>query len=189
MRVDEFDAQQRTLVCRFCAAVGSLVRTKPNPQNNGIRVDCAACGKPHALRPTLWLKQTTKTHRKDYPMGQGLHEVWERYKGRCVVCTLPMYALLEVRIGISNHHVTERYDPTEYDCPIVPVCQACKPFVDARQKEAWRWYRRLQELKGEPVPPRSPGVPPARLSPDPVRPTREAPVGALEGFSDDDAHR
>lgn len=187
MTLAEFERQKATLRCVRCGHLG-LEPGPPEVQNNGIPIVCPSCHKKHALGGrTLWLKQTTKKNRKDYPAGQSIAEVWERYKHRCVVCTLPHAALVDIRIGISNHHVAERYDPTEYDCPIVPVCQACKAIVDARQKEAWRWYRRLLEIKGESDAGGGAVLSAPRLPRNPLSPARETPVGALEGRPDDDA--
>lgn len=188
MTVEEFDELGKySLPCRECARTGMAREHIDN--NNAERVYCPFCGSKSPWGVTMNLKQTSTKRRKDDALRDGcsIVEVWERFKNRCVVCTLPMHALADVRLGLSRHHVTERYSPDELDCPIVPVCNACKSIVDARQREAWRWYNRLLELKGEPLSRRRPDLSPAGVSPDPVRPARQTPVGVVEGIPDDDA--
>lgn len=188
MTVQEFDAGGKdTQPCRQCGHLG-MARSH-NANNNGWRVVCPDCQSIHPWGAHPYLAHTTKKHRKDDSSRDGcsMVEVWARTKNRCSFCTLPMHALADIRIGLSRHHVTERYDPSETDCAIIPVCNACKAIVDARQREAWRWYHRLLEITGEPLSDRRAGLSPPGVLPDPVRPPRKAPDGGLEGFSDDDA--
>jgi hypothetical protein len=182
MTVQEFDNRGKFDKPCHCGNVGML--REHNANNGGELVVCPNC---HSRRPwgsLLYLKHTKKTNRKDdrERAGCSVVEVWAWSKNRCSMCTLPMHALVDLRIGISRHHITERYDSDETDCRIIPICNACKALVDGRQREAWRWYHRLQEFKRKPISERGSDLSEPGLSPDSMRAEGEAAIGAAEEF-------
>lgn len=188
MTVEEFEATRHALRCHHCGRTAALEATDPNIHNQ-IGIRCGGCGSMHALGRVEWLRHTPtpRPRRKAPPMGKSLAEILPAFKFRCAVCCANFGELLELGIGATLHHVTERYDEHEYDCPVIPVCSACKLFVDAQQRNVGGWVRRIRESKREPVPPSRQNLSPARVSPDSVRAQRQTPVGVLEGIPDDDA--
>jgi hypothetical protein len=187
MTRDEFDAQ-KSRPCSFC---GNPVALAHNPNNNSIQVVCthrgAAVAKECARWRTPWgglvihIKQNNKTRRKEYPDGESLDEVWERFGNVCVVCSAPKDALMRLGIGRQRQHVLP-YAQHGHQGPLVPMCVPCHENATSRQKLFWFWYRR------ESISCSSTRVSETGLSPDSVRPERQAPIGALEGLSDHDAH-
>jgi hypothetical protein len=190
MTRDEFDARKDDP----CQACGAPIKVEHVLNNNSHQVICTnkLCRQPR--RPwgiVVHVQHTDKPRRKDDSLrvGAGLYEVWERFKNRCVVCCRTQAELYRLGIGISRHHVTDQYDHSDVACPIVPVCNACKTLVDARQRETLRFVRLLRELDGgEPLTGSGDGLSGPRVSPDPMRAAGQAPAGALEGLPDDDAH-
>lgn len=188
MTVQEFTDLAPTLECLQCHRQG--LKTDLNVNNNGLLVVCPHCTSKRPLGSLLYLRQdknAKKVRRQDYPPDQGLFDVWERFGHRCTVCCLTEAQLRLLGLGLSRHHVTDDFKHSGHDCQIVPICTGCKTLVDHRQRESLRWYRRLQELREQSVPSGRPGLPSTGLSPDSVRPSRQTPVGVVEGFSDDDA--
>ena len=140
LTVDEFVAQQPTLACCACGVVGHL-QMVPVTTNGGVRIDCSTCEKQHALGRVLFLKQTTKKTRKEYPDGESLNEVWERFANVCVVCGAPKEFLDRVGIKRERHHILE-YVKHEHAGPLVSMCGPCHTNTTERQKLFWFWYRR-----------------------------------------------
>lgn len=188
MTLQEFDGTGKyEKPCRDCSRRG--MAREHNANNNGDLVVCPFCKSNRPWGALTYLKHTSRTHRKDDRDRDGcsLFEVWQRFKDRCALCTAPAHELFALGIGRSRHHVTERYNPAEVDCPIIPLCAACKTIVDARQREVWRWIYRLRDLKGDAVPLGRSDLPGDGLSPAPVRAAGETSAGPVEGLSDDDA--
>lgn len=186
MTLQEFQAQQADLACRDCGH--RKLGTEYNPNNNSHLAICLYCRSKRPLMATLlYLKTTKKKHRKEYPPDQGLYDVWERFGNVCTVCSLPAAFLLKLNIGLSRHHTAE-YAKTGHAGPIVPVCNACKAFVDARQREAQRWYQRFQDVN-ESTPSGRPALPIDGVSPDSMSPEGQDSVALVEGLSGNDAHR
>lgn len=188
MTLQTFDTGgNREQPCRECNH--DTMTRQHNANNNGWQVVCPQCGSRRPWGQLTYLVHSPVKCRKDDSGRDGCSvvEVWQKFKNRCAVCTLPMYAIVELQSGCSRHHVTERYDSDEVDCPIIPVCNRCKPIVDARQRESWAFYRLLQECKSELISGSSTELPASRVSPDSVRPSGKASFGLLEGLSNDDA--
>lgn len=140
MTVEQFEAQQRTLACSFCRAVGALGTTHVST-NNGIRLDCGACGKTHALGRTLFLLQSGKAKRVAYPFGKELDDVWAEFSNVCVVCGAPKDFLDGGGIRRERHHILE-YAKHGHEGPLVPMCGPCHTNTTERQKLFWFWFRR-----------------------------------------------
>lgn len=174
--------------CRGCGAPVALETDKVNP--NRVQVICsnALCKKRRQPWDLIYfVKCSEKKRRVPYPPDDALSEVWERNGNICWCCGASRAFLVFVGINLERHHPFE-YAKTGHAGGVIPVCQPCHEVITQRQREVRRWNRRLEQLYGESVSQRSAGVPPSRVSPDPVRAERETPVGAVEGFSDDDAH-
>lgn len=180
LTVEEFHEQRQNLRCVQCRTLGSVFAAPPM-DNGGIRIDCP-CGKRHALGRVLFLKQNNKSRRKDYPEGESLNEVWERFENVCFCCGRSAKECAEQHVGRHRHHVCE-YAKVGHQGPIVPICGLCHPVVTALQKTRAlvQWSRTHVESVSD----RRPGVSATRLSPDPLRAERQAPPRAVEGLPDD----
>lgn len=142
MTRDEFTARNHE-PCLKCV---SRVRLVYNPNNNAHQVLCSHCETRTPWGQVMFVKYTEKpgTRRKEYQAGQELDTVWERFGHVCAVCSLSTQVLISLGVGRTRHHVAE-YAKTGHDGVIIPLCTNCKPFVDARQREAARWYKRVQD--------------------------------------------
>lgn len=140
LTVAQFAAQQGTLACAFCQAIGTLTSTHVST-NNGLRLDCGACGKTHALGRTLFLLQSGKAKRKAYPFGKDLDDVWAEFANVCVVCGAPKDFLDREGIRRERHHILA-YAAHGHEGPLVPMCGPCHANTTERQKLFWFWYRR-----------------------------------------------
>lgn len=143
LTLEDFRDLQNTLVCCACGVMGKLV-TAHVSTNNSIRVDCSSCGKQHALGWIHWLKQSTKKTRKEYPFGESLEEVWERFENVCVVCGAPKAFLDRLGIPRHRHHILEYGGERGHghEGPLVPMCGPCHTNTTERQKQFWFWFRR-----------------------------------------------
>lgn len=140
LTLEDFHDLQTELVCCACGVMGKLA-TAHLSTNNSIRVDCSSCGKQHALGHVLFLKQTTKKTRKEYPFGESLDDVWERFDDVCVVCGAPKAFLDRLGIKRERHHILD-YATHGHEGPLVPMCGPCHTNTTERQKQFWFWFRR-----------------------------------------------
>ncbi len=193
MTVEEFDNLTPKAPCERCG--GTVVR-QHNPNNNAQQVVCSKCNAriPWRAHGVLNLKQTSKKSRTDYPMGEDIDAVWERFDDRCLVCGITTAECLERKIGRQRQHVAE-YAKEGHKGPIVPICAECHPIATALQRArdndraVMRGFIQYTRTHGERVSGSGPGVSRDGVSPDPLRPERQAPVGLMERLPDDDADR
>jgi hypothetical protein len=143
LSLDEFNESKSTFFCCCCGRRGHLV-VAPVSTNGGLRVDCPDCGKQHALGRVLFLKQNNRKIRKEYPFGESLDEVWERFSNVCVVCGAPKDFLDRVGIKRERHHILE-YVKHEHTGPLVSMCGPCHTNTTERQKLFWFWHRQTEQ--------------------------------------------
>jgi len=186
MTVQEFDAGGNATPCRDCSRPGMMRRHVIN--GNQERVVCPHCGSGKPWGSIVNLKHNGRPTRKGTPFGEDLEDVWARFDNRCVVCSRTKDELTELGVSRERQHVAP-YASHEHRGPLVPICTRCHQIATVLQKDAavMRGFIRQSRTHAEPLSDRRPAVSDARLSPDPVRPSRQTPFGALEGFPDDDA--
>lgn len=193
MTIEEFERLNPRPPCERCG--GAVVRER-NPNNNAEQVICSKCGArvPWREHGVLNLKQNGKKSRTDYPMGEEIDAVWERFDDRCIICGITTAECQERKIGRQRQHVAE-YAKEGHKGPIVPICTECHPIATALQRARdndralMRGFIQFTRTHGERPPLSGPGLSRHGVSPDSVRPERQAAVGLLEGLPDDDADR
>jgi hypothetical protein len=185
MTLQEFEASKHKHPCVTCGKFGVI--TEVDDRNGGLFLRCLSC---KATKKAVWpnapyyLKQNTRTTRKEYPFGETVEEVWARFDNLCFSCGRTSDECAAQRVARHRHHVAE-YAKVGHQGPIVPICGLCHPVVTSLQK--MRALVQWSRTHGELVSYSGAGVPASGVSPDPVRPAGQTPVGAVEGFPDDDA--
>jgi hypothetical protein len=147
MTADDFLRQQESHACAACGRVGVAgIRTDPN--NGGLYIYCDSCGATkHKCWPNApaYLKQNTKTQRKDCP--QTVNEVWEQWGNRCIACGQSALILRTLGFGQQRHHADPFVDHG-HDGLILPICTNCHPVITALQASMRTMAKFLDNASG-----------------------------------------
>lgn len=181
---------------RPCDRCRGQVVIEHNQNNNAEQVVCSKCKNRLPWREfgVVNLKQNNRKPRTDYPMGEELDAVWERFDDRCLVCGITTDECRQMNVGRQRQHVSP-YAKEGHKGPIVPICTNCHPIATALQKNLdnqranlMRAFGQFSRTHGELTPVGRPALSQSGVSPDSMRPAPKAATGLLERLSDDDAN-
>ena len=147
MTVDEFEAQQTTLICQHCGK-GDLVLVE-NPNNGGVRPGCLSCQSYQPLALVTWLKQNkAKKRQVKRPVGDpSPDEVWEANGNYCAYCGKTRGDCETYGLGLSSQHVIPFHLPGGPDSPLVPFCSRCQQGSAAALAETERIRRAFEGVQ------------------------------------------
>lgn len=146
MTLTEFEATRETLSCRLCGQTGLV--SVPNPNNEGVRAGCPACGCSNPIPGVQWLKkQSAESRRLRRPSGDPrTEEVWAANGDTCAYCGKTRAECEEIEIGITVQHVVPVSQGGEKGV-LIPFCARCQQGSVAALAETQRWRHRFEDLK------------------------------------------
>lgn len=177
LTVEEFEARKTELVCRVCRQ--RRLTDQHITTNNARQVVCQ-CGCRDPLGRIIYLKQTKRQTRREYP--ETLDEVWAKYGDVCIVCSSPKSFIDAIGQRRERHHVMP-YANHEHAGPLVPMCGWCHTNATERQRLMGFWRNRIAAYDKSSSDRRT-GVPPNGATPNPMPATPKNPHRQLEGFPD-----
>jgi len=142
MTLAEFEVAGPSLACEQCGEIGLTVDRNPN--NGGVRPQCAACGTKRPLLGVQWLSQGHHKPRR-LPGTPSGPEVWEANGNHCAFCGKPRALCERLKIGLTAQHIV----PVVFggDGPLIPFCARCQEASAAALKETRNLLGEIDSLE------------------------------------------
>jgi 5-methylcytosine-specific restriction endonuclease McrA len=158
VREADFNAQRNELACRKCGATGLTVERNPN--NNGVRPRCPACGSRSPLPGVQWLRQDKAHQRRPRRLSgdPSTGEVWEANGNHCAYCGKSRVLCERLGIGLTIQHIQPVVFGGTEKSVLVPFCSRCQQgstavLAETREIErALLGRRRHRDTELSPVP-------------------------------------
>lgn len=130
MTVQEFEARQRTLVCRHCGSLGALTTQKTHAH---VEVICPGCRKWDPIGGAPYLNQNgPQTRRPLTRAGESVRDTWRRWQDRCAGCGVTWDESEALGLLRERQHAPPLADvPSESESSLIPMCGWCHQSVTA----------------------------------------------------------
>lgn len=133
MTRDEFETQRHQMVCQHCGHEG--LDKVYNPNNNGVRPLCPACG---SRTPVAGLQDLPKTRVKAPKRGiVDTLSVWTENGDHCSFCGKSRALCERLGIGLTAQHMVPFAEAGD-DWPLIPFCARCQQASAAALAETKR---------------------------------------------------
>ena len=133
MNLVEYEGSRHSLSCQHCGRLGLDIDYNPN--NNGRRPRCPACGSTSPLSGVQWLPQgavaRTPVARRGDPSPA---EVWAANGNHCSFCGKSVDLCSRLGIGLTAQHV-QPLVMGGGESPLIPFCARCQEMSRAALME------------------------------------------------------